>query len=337
VVIISAEDGPADTIQPRCAVADADLDRIHVASTVDTIDADGSVFQQPWRLPGHVAALAELVRRLEAKLVVIDPVSAVLSASVNANRDQDVRATLRPLTGLAEQEGCAIVLIRHLNKTQGTEDLYRGMGSIGWTAAVRSSLLVAKDPSDPTGNRRVFGAYMSNLAVATESRYFEIVADKEDRARVAWGGPSPYSSRELLAAPNQDGESSECEEIATYLAKWVKTEGRITCKEARRRLGDHGFAVASNSGQKMVQRAARRAGLKTTEPGSFGGDRSYYHPDHPPSADIVASEDIGPSAVPTVSNRQNGRSRPSVDIPLAVSTLANGHSPEGPDVLPASP
>lgn len=49
---------------------------------------------------------------------------------------------------------CAIVLIGHLNKKEGTKGLYRSLGSIDVVAAARSVLQVERDSED--ANIRIF-------------------------------------------------------------------------------------------------------------------------------------------------------------------------------------
>ena len=70
---------------------------------------------------------------------------AVLGRSIDSSRDQDVREVLTPLAQLAEREGCAILIIRHLNKGTSDNLLYRGAGSIGIIGAARMGLLVAHE------------------------------------------------------------------------------------------------------------------------------------------------------------------------------------------------
>lgn len=48
------------------------------------------------------------------------------------------------LTIVADQTGCAIVLIGHLNKAVGANSAYRGLGSMDFRAAARSVLLVGR-------------------------------------------------------------------------------------------------------------------------------------------------------------------------------------------------
>ena len=55
------------------------------------------------------------------------------------------------------------MLIRHLNKSGGGHAMYRGGGSIGIIGAARSAFLIARDPDDETGARRIFAVTKSLL------------------------------------------------------------------------------------------------------------------------------------------------------------------------------
>ena len=59
---------------------------------------------------------------------------------------------------IAQDTGCAIVLIGHLNKAAGTQSTYRGLGSIDITAAVRSLLFIGKLKDSPTTRVAAFTA-----------------------------------------------------------------------------------------------------------------------------------------------------------------------------------
>jgi putative DNA primase/helicase len=67
------------------------------------------------KLPDDMGAIAAEVEQRNAKLLVVDPISAVFSGSVNS--EQAVRATTTPLAALAERTGTAIVL--HLSARVG--------------------------------------------------------------------------------------------------------------------------------------------------------------------------------------------------------------------------
>src|SRR5882672_8750419 len=93
VVILSAEDGLADTIRPRLDALGADASMVHAVVGVK-VDASG---EQGVTFPVDLDALQATVTRLNAKLVVIDPFMAFIGDSVNTRIDHDVRRLLAPL------------------------------------------------------------------------------------------------------------------------------------------------------------------------------------------------------------------------------------------------
>jgi hypothetical protein len=199
VVLVSAEDGPADTIRPRLDAAGADPSKVLALGLVS--DAEGH--ERLLSLPSDVPLLERGIERVGAGLVVIDPLVAFLPKNVDANKDQDVRRALAPLAGLAERTGAAVVAVRHLNKASGGNALYRGGGSIGIVGAARSALLVAKDPQDDA--RRVLAPQKSNLSQPAPSLAFSLENTANGAVRVAWRGESPLGESELLAAPMEGG------------------------------------------------------------------------------------------------------------------------------------
>lgn len=90
VILLSAEDGIADTIRPRLEAAEADLDRVHVFEHV--LDLEG--VPRPPSIPMDVAHIERLVVTEGATLVVVDPLMAYLGAGVDSHRDQDVRRAM---------------------------------------------------------------------------------------------------------------------------------------------------------------------------------------------------------------------------------------------------
>lgn len=93
----------------------------------------------------------EKIRRaiadFHAKFLVIDPVQAYIGEADMGNAT-GMRKILRQLAGWAALYDCAIILVGHLNKRQGSKDLYRGLGSIDLVAAARSVLQVERMPED---------------------------------------------------------------------------------------------------------------------------------------------------------------------------------------------
>src|SRR5262249_10944525 len=140
VLYLSAEDGLADTLRPRLDAAGADCTKIHALTGWRVQDGEtittGSITLAD--LPVIQAAVAEY----HPALVIIDPLQAYLGAKTDMYRANEVRPLLAELVLLAEQYACAIVCVRHLSKHPQSRALYRGLGSIDFTAAARSVLLV---------------------------------------------------------------------------------------------------------------------------------------------------------------------------------------------------
>ena len=99
---------------------------------------------------------------LRPDLIIVDPLVAYIGARVDIHRANETREVLSRLASIADQTPSAILTVRHLNKSSGGKAIYRGLGSIDFTAAVRSVLLVGQDPDDTASGAVVH--IKSNLA-----------------------------------------------------------------------------------------------------------------------------------------------------------------------------
>jgi AAA domain len=229
VVLLNAEDGLADTIRPRLEAAGADLDRVLALATVP--DGPSPGFKRLISLPEDLNALRRAIERVEASLVVVDPLMAFVSGSVNSHKDQDVRRAMAPLAMLAEETGAAILVVRHLNQTTGQNALYRGGGSIGIIGQARSALLVAKDPENEA--RRVLAALKSNLSKPASSLMFVLAEASNGAVRVEYKGETHHRADALLAAPTDPEECSALDEAMEFLRDELG-DGPVWNKQVRK-------------------------------------------------------------------------------------------------------
>ena len=176
----TAEDGLADTIRPRLDALGADCSRVLV---IDESKRELSLSDERIR---------QAMEETRARLLVLDPLQAYLGAEVDMHRANEVRPILKRLGAVAEQMGCAVVLIRHLNKMQGQKSGHRGMGSVDFQAAARSVLLVGRTKEDP--QLRIVVPDKSSLAPEGESIAFAL--DPEQGFQ--WKGYCAYNAEELL-------------------------------------------------------------------------------------------------------------------------------------------
>lgn len=213
VLILSTEDGIGDTIRPRLEAASADLTRCLVVQSIPETDGPGRVPV----LPGDLPSLEYAARRVEARLLIIDPLMAHLGGETNSYRDQDVRRALAPVSEFAERCGLAVVVVRHLNKTSSGSPLYRGGGSIGIIGAARVGLLVGGDPHDT--DRLVLASTKNNLARMPQSLAFRVVSAPADpeTSTIMWEGACSLSASDLLSAPGESTNTTAVDEAIDWL------------------------------------------------------------------------------------------------------------------------
>lgn len=212
-IILSAEDGKSDTIRPRLDAAKADTNRVLL---FDMVNEDQDEFMPG--LPEDIGELERWIVSSNSKLVVIDPFVAYLNSEKNANRDQDVRSALAPLASMAERTGTAVILLRHLNKSLGSSPMYRGGGSIGIIGAARFGFIIAKDPGDDTGQRRILAPQKINIGPEPPGLAYHIQGvEGKDVGCIEWLGETETSLSALLDAPKSEEET----QMQTYAREWL--------------------------------------------------------------------------------------------------------------------
>jgi hypothetical protein len=275
VVLLSAEDGLADTVRPRLLAAGADL--AHVSALTSVVDRPlrrrrpDTAARPVFRLPNlaDLVAIRRAVRAVGAALVVVDPIMAYLPRDVDSGRDSAVRALLARLAGLAQAEDVAVLVVRHLTKRAGRNPLYRGGGSIGIIGAARSGLLVARDPADPTNARRVLASTKANLALAPASLAYHLApadpAAGNGSLRVVWEGPPDHTAATLLdAAPDRDPDGPAALSASQDILRTLLADGPklATAVQAEARL-------AGVSGG-TLRRACHALGIRPRKDGYQG-------------------------------------------------------------------
>lgn len=245
VVMLSAEDDPSRTIRPRLDAVEADCGKVQFFAGIETFDGD----ERGFVLPRDVEHLDRVIRQCDAGLVVIDPFVAYLDSGLSMNCDADVRRALKPLSSMAEATGAAVILLRHLNKKDGSATMYRGGGSIGIIGAARAAYAVGRAEDDPT--LRIMAPVKMNLAPMPPSMTF-CIEPHAGTSRVEWGTATDVTADALLTRSKPSGTgkmAAAVEAIAGCLANGPRGErevfaacedagvGRSTYWRARKHLG----------------------------------------------------------------------------------------------------
>lgn len=226
VLLLIAEDGLADTIRPRLDKLEADPSQVRALVAVQS--ADGK--EQHFSIARDLEALEAVLVEGGYGMVIIDPLNAYLGGDVDTNRDSDLRTVLSPLTKLAEKYAVALVCIRHLTKSPRDKAIYRGLGSIGYTAVARTILLVGKNPLDPS--ERIIICTKNNLAIEPPAIAFEITNDK-----FLWRGEKNMTAEALLAPTPEEDDQSAFDEAKDFLQVTLADEPKLQkeiIKEAKK-------------------------------------------------------------------------------------------------------
>ena len=194
VLIMSAEDGIADTIKPRLLTLKANTKNIVAIPEPVSFTENGS------------KAVDEAIKTIKPILIIIDPLVAYLGGKIDLHKANETREIMARLTRLAEENHVAIVLVRHLTKGNKDKAIYRGLGSIDLTAAVRSVLAIGRNPKDPNEGR-VICHIKSNLAPLGRPLGYTLDAGDKNHP-FEFGEELNVDVNEVLATEATNGKSA---------------------------------------------------------------------------------------------------------------------------------
>ena len=247
VVILTAEDGLADTIRPRLDAAGADVSRVVSFGPEEQL-----------LIPRDVGKICSAIRQVGARLLLIDPLAAFLDATVNSWNNQQVRRALTPLAKTAESTDAAVLVLDHLSKASGRAAIYRGNGSIGMNAAARSVLLVGKDPQEQ--ETFVLASVKCNLSRKPRSLRYRTEEAANGAVRIEWLGECDTNADELGVeeGPATDSKLAGC---AEWLRQRLNNGSSVLESIVRKEALGQGYS------ERTYKRARQQAGVKSTRAG----------------------------------------------------------------------
>jgi hypothetical protein len=209
-LLLSTEDGLADTLKPRLVAAGADCLKVHVfTGWRDQQDAWHAFTLQ------DLPVLEDAIQDYQPRLVVIDPIQAYLG-KIDMHRANETRPLLAALTRLAEQYHCAMVCIRHPSKPGqgGGKAIHRGLGSIDFIGAARTGLFVEQHPTDP--GKVLLAQSKSNIGPLGRTQLFT-----KYEGHFQWCGVSRLSA-ELLGGSGRSPDLYAFLEAVCWLEEALK-------------------------------------------------------------------------------------------------------------------
>jgi RecA-family ATPase len=266
VLILSAEDGAADTMVPRLVAAKADLKNVgFLSSSIIEKAASGKLRSRAISLRDDAEQLLDAISRSHIKigLVVIDPVSAFLSSAQDSNSNSDARGTLAQLQSVIMDKGIALLIINHTNKNTSAKSAHmRSMGSVGWNAAARATFYVFRDREKE--GRRVFSVGKTNLAKEAGHGFFYEIAEEKVRIRgvehemprIEWDRTEfPTKDADEYSGESDSKKETKADECAAELLFFMSGKEEVKASEAVAHMKERGFSQAE------IYRTARRAGV----------------------------------------------------------------------------
>ena len=258
VLLITTEDGIADTQKPRLLAAGANPNRIHFLSLSDP----SSGIDGPFDLKRDHDRVRKVLQSLDKPvLLVIDPLSAYLGAA-DLYRDDSIRKALAPYCRMAAEFNIAMLLVTHLNKRNRGGIAQRFNGSIGLAGLARQILLVQDCPGEP-------GSYFlstekSNIstsaAVVQHYSMEEIEVEGGIKApRIVWKAPLPRETVEAFMQCSSPTPSrvSRVEQAKQWLI--VTLTGRsVSATEVKPSESSEALPSAPSNGQRRSRTSSRR-------------------------------------------------------------------------------
>ncbi len=271
VMLASAEDGLGDTIRRRLNNMGADVARIFAIDDAITLNDEG------------FTKLENSIGQEKPKLLIIDPLVAYLGSGVDIHRANETRSIMARLAKLAENHQLAVLAVRHLTKGGQNKAIYRGIGSIDFTAACRSVLLAGCDSENESS--RAIVHIKSNLALAGPSVGYDIKAGV-----FYWLGESDLTAGRIFAVPKNEDSPSSMEEAAAFLIDEL-TDGPVDAALIWKAARDQGLSVIT------VKRAKVKVGVITRrvgDPGKRGGGKYIWDlPQDQARGSIQVKDDLG--------------------------------------------
>lgn len=254
VLMFCKEDDPSLTLAARLEDNGADMSRVFVYD----LQHHSFVFGD-----SSFSRLELLIDRLRPGLVSFDPIVSFTGRRVDLHKQSEVRGVLQPLIDIARRTSTPILLVGHSKKSSGGAAIDEIMGSVDFSAAPRSALLIYEDPASDKGEEAgvVVHAKHNNSRQGSSLRF----AISENRW--CWRGESRFSVSELQGG-GADMERSRVDEAVDFLSALLTGEA-LKASEVQK------LAKVEGINYQSLHRARLRLGVRSVRRG-FGTKGSYW-------------------------------------------------------------
>ena len=256
VIILCGEDDNA-RIEERIAWMGGDKSRIYILARKKGID-----------IRYHLPIIQKFIDNLDGgcRLIIIDPITGFMG-NCKQNSNNEVRPALDLLNEFAAANKLTILAINHMNKREGDKHVYRGLGSMGFTAVCRSVWGIIFDPNDEDHDTRLMCPVKTNYSISPSGLKYQIIDNAIEFEKEPF-----YGSIDEVSGKAKDSKESLAQECADWLKERLK--GKESSSETiQQEAEDKGFKFG------VLKRAKKIAGVKSRKENALGGQWFMYLPE----------------------------------------------------------
>jgi RecA-family ATPase len=265
VIILAAEDDVEDTLAPRLMAAGADLARVFVIRSVFDDNR-----RRGFSLQADLERLeAEIGKRDNVKLVIIDPISSYLG-KVDSHKNADVRSVLEPLGEMAARLRVAVICNNHFSKGGGSANS-RVIGSVAFVNQARAAFIVTPDEDDDTRmllipSKMNIAPIRHGLAYRIEGCLVEFEGNEIATSRIMYeSAPITITADQALAAIEGNGQARTDKAEASDFLQDILANGPLPAKQVK------ADAIGAGISAKSLRSAREALNIKPEKTGFEGG------------------------------------------------------------------
>jgi len=222
VLIVSTEDPWESVTYPRYLAAGGNPDMVARLQVRDP----GGCDRWP-HLPGEIGRVQEIVQRVGAGLLILDPADDVVTPGLSIAETAGAGLYVGALRQMAASTGCTVMCSRNHRKSREGGALDRAAGAAKFNQAAR--VVLAADWHPDQEEDRLLSVVSSNWERPTASQRYTIRRGANGAGEVVWLGESDVTVDSILDGPQTAAERAEWREADVILCsmigdQWVALE-----------------------------------------------------------------------------------------------------------------
>jgi hypothetical protein len=210
------------------------------------------------KFPEGAKRVRKFITENNLDLLIIDPISQYIGEKIQTHNESSVRDALGPIQDIAQETGACIVMVRHLNKNGDMKAMYRGGGSIAFSALARSGMITGELPNGRFAIAQVKCSYARKFQGALAYSVVEW-EENEEIPVIEWHGEEDIDVNDLTKGPrNRKGpEPTSQNAIREVLDQLFETKDTWPSNDVIQQLKDAGCSTD----QKTVDKVRAELGI----------------------------------------------------------------------------